>query len=286
MATPDAYLVARKWGDAMKEWSHTTRPLHCCRPPMSEDTIRAVARALSILQAFKSDDKAVTLSEIARRAELNKMTAMRLLATLEQARFVDRLASGGYRLGSAVVGLAHVYNSALSLEEYVLPSLERLARQSGESAAFYRREADHRVCLFRIDSQHRVRAQTQVGDRVPLPRGAFGRVLTRFEDTAEPGSAGVIITFADNDPDLATVAAPVFDHGLRAIGAIGVSVPIYRTTADGIHDLVSTVIKEAILLTDQLGGDPSIFQKAPQDGFIFIRCGIEVKGDLQSLVGN
>lgn len=252
---------------------------------MSEDTIRAVARALSILQTFKSDDKALSLSEIARRAELNKMTAMRLLATLEQARFVDRLASGGYRLGGAVVGLAHVYNSALSLEEYVQPSLERLARQSGESAAFYRREADHRVCLFRVDSQHRVRAQTQVGDRVPLPRGAFGRVLTRFEDNAAPESANVIITFADNDPDLATVAAPVFDHGLRPIGAVGVSVPIYRATADGIQALVSNVLEEARILTHQLGGDSSVFQQAAQDGFIFIRGGVEVKGDLKSLVG-
>ncbi|WP_049818767.1 IclR family transcriptional regulator [Pseudomonas taiwanensis] len=252
---------------------------------MSEDTVRAVARALSILQTFKSDDKALTLSEIARRAELNKMTAMRLLATLEQARFVDRLPSGGYRLGGAVIGLAHVYNSALNLEEYVQPSLERLAFQSGESAAFYRREADHRVCLFRVDSQHRVRAQTQVGDRVPLPRGAFGRVLTRYEDDTVTESAGVIITFADNDPDLATVAAPVFGHGPRLLGAIGVSVPIYRASADGIQKLVTNVIEEAIVLTNQLGGDSKILRRNHLDGFVFIRCGVEMQGDLRTLVG-
>lgn len=98
--------------------------------------------------------------------------------------------------------------------------------------------------------------------------------------------AGVIITFADNDPDLATVAAPVFDHGSQLTGAIGVSLPIYRATVTGIKNLVAQVLGEAILITQQLGGDASRLSASPVPGYMFIRDGKEMKGELESLVSS
>lgn len=240
---------------------------------MSESTIRSVHRALRILEAFRIQDEGVTLSEIARRTELNKMTALRLLGTLEESRYVERLPSGGYRLGGAVMQLAKVFSASLKLEDYVMPCLQRLGTKSGESASFYRRDQDHRVCLFRVDSQHRVRAQTRVGDRVPLPKGAFGRVLIRYEDAenCKAGCPAIVITYADNDPELATVAAPIFDFTMGVIGAVGVSLPIYRYTDEVALRLATLVQEEAGLLTEQLGGSISFHQEALPDDYVLFR---------------
>lgn len=243
---------------------------------MSETTIRSVGRALSILQAFRSQDSALTLSEVARRTGLNKMTAMRLLGTLEENRFVDKLSSGGYRLGGAVMQLAQVFNASLNLEDYVMPSLQRLAQDSGESSAYYRRDGDSRLCLFRVDSAHYVRAQTRVGDRVALPEGAFGRALVRFSEPENcvPGHAALIISQADRNRDLATVAAPVFDFTQKVVGVLGVSLPTYRYSAEVENALRQMTLREAITVTEQLGGDGEFLRRADDQDFILFK-GVE-----------
>ena len=65
----------------------------------------AVDRALSLLAAFRAGDAALTLAELAERTELYKSTVLRLLASLEHARLVQRGADGGYSLGPEVARL-------------------------------------------------------------------------------------------------------------------------------------------------------------------------------------
>lgn len=240
---------------------------------MSETTIRSVERALSILQSFRSSDSALTLSEIARRTNLNKMTALRLLGTLEENHYVDRLKSGGYRLGGTVMQLAQVFNASLNLEDYVMPSLLRLTEESGESAAYYRREENYRLCLYRVDSAHLVRAQTRVGERVLLPEGAFGRALVRYEDieNCHEGAPGLVISYAERNPDLATVAAPVFDSSHKIIGTLGISLPIYRYNDEVEACLCMLTLREAIKVTEQLGGDAQFLRAAKPDNFLMFK---------------
>lgn len=237
---------------------------------MSETTIRSVSRALSILQVFRSEDAEITLSEIARRSGLNKMTALRLLGTLEEQRYVDRLGSGGYRLGGAVMQLAQVFSSSLRLEDYVMPSLERLAQESSESSAYYRRDKEFRLCLFRVDSAHQVRAQTRVGDRVPLPLGGFGRTLMRFEDPecCRSGCPALIISHGERNSDLATVAAPVFDFTHKIVGTLGVSLPSFRYNDEVESSLCAMVLREAINVTEKLGGNSDFLRAASTEDFI------------------
>jgi DNA-binding IclR family transcriptional regulator len=237
---------------------------------MSETTIRSVSRALSILQVFRNEDAEITLSEIARRSGLNKMTALRLLGTLEEHRYVDRLGSGGYRLGGAVMELAQVFSSSLRLEDYVMPSLQRLAEASAESSAYYRRDKEFRLCLFRVDSGHQVRAQTRVGDRVPLPEGGFGRTLLRFEDPeyCQKGCAALVISHGERNPDLATVAAPVFDFTQKIVGTIGISLPSFRYSDEVEALLCAIVLREAINVTEKLGGNAEFLRAAEPENFI------------------
>jgi DNA-binding IclR family transcriptional regulator len=65
----------------------------------------AVDRALSLLSAFRSGDTALTLAALAVRAQLYKSTVLRLLASLEHARLVQKLDDGRYTLGSEIARL-------------------------------------------------------------------------------------------------------------------------------------------------------------------------------------
>src|SRR5258705_13872131 len=72
---------------------------------MAKKGAAAVDRALSIVTALGDARRALTLTETASATGLYKSTALRLLASLVRAGFVDQDVDGRYRLGSAIYRL-------------------------------------------------------------------------------------------------------------------------------------------------------------------------------------
>jgi DNA-binding IclR family transcriptional regulator len=240
---------------------------------MAEDTIRAVDRALDVLLAFSSRDSALTLTEIARRTDLNKSTVLRLLGTLESRRFIVRLGTGNYRLGPSLARLGGVFRETLQPDEQVVPALQRLAQVTGESSAYFVKEGDARRCQFRVDSQHAVRDQLRVGDTVPLGSGSYGRILIQFAPLGNrvPTAAPVVVSVGERDAQMASIAAPVFGADQALIGAIGISMPVFRFDEAQLPATVPVLLREAIELTELLGGDTSYLDQIRGNGWQLFR---------------
>ncbi len=102
--------------------------------------VAAVDRALSLLNAFRPGDDALGLAELASRTGLYKSTVLRLLASLEHARLLQRLGDGRYGLGGQVARLHTLYAASFSLDRVVLPVLRELVANTGESAAYHVRQ--------------------------------------------------------------------------------------------------------------------------------------------------
>ena len=205
----------------------------------------AVDRALSLLGAFRAGDTALPLTELAERTRLYKSTALRLLASLEHARLVQRLDDGRYALGNEVARLHAIYAASFSLDHVVLPQLRRLVQATGESAAYHVRQGQGadavRLCLYRIDSPHPVRDHIRAGDVLPLERGTGGRVLTAFDPArARGGSAadrkllaairerGYYAATGDRLAEVAGISAPVFHADGTLAAAVTLTMPTHR----------------------------------------------------------
>lgn len=202
--------------------------------------VAAVDRALSLLSVFTGGDHALSLSELAERTRLYKSTVLRLLASLEHARWIQRLEDGRYCLGPEIARLHGIYSASFSLEHIVLPVLRELVATTGESAAYHVRQGDARLCLYRVDSPHPVRDHIQAGDLLPLGRGTGGRVLTAFDDilSAAPGpdrklyrkirSDGYFAAIGDRLAEVAGISAPVFATSGAIAAAVTLTVPAHR----------------------------------------------------------
>ena len=140
----------------------------------------AVDRALTLLSAFRSGDSGLGLVELAQRTQLYKSTALRLLASLEHARLIQKLDDGRYALGAEVARLHGVYAASFSLDQVVLPVLRELVAATGESAAYHVRQGEARLCLYRVDSPHPIRDHIRAGDVLPADRGTGARILIAF----------------------------------------------------------------------------------------------------------
>ena len=219
--------------------------------------VLAVTRALQVVEAFKPGERELALAELARRTRLHKTTVLRLARTLGDRRYLVQVASGAWRLGPAAASLGARYHRSFDHAVVIEPVLRHLARKTRESAAFYVREGNTRVCVVRVDGPQAPRYHAQLGVILPLNLGAPGRVLLAY--SGEPGEPyetirrrGYHMTFGERDPAIASVVAPVFGPNDVIAGAAAVTGPIERFTADR-H--LSPVVRAAAQLTKELGGN-------------------------------
>jgi len=196
------------------------------------NTSSTVRKALQVLESVASARSGQTLAQITRLTELNKATAVRLCATLQQAGFLERDQHMVYRLGRRIWQLGQVYRQQFGFEDIVRPVVAALRDTTGESASFYVRDGAERVCLIRENSRHSIRHHVDEGARLGLSQGVVGRVLLAFSGTAGPEMAAIraagYLAAGGREQDTASVAAPVLDGGGGMIGAVVVSGPISR----------------------------------------------------------
>lgn len=205
----------------------------------------AVDRALSLLAAFRNGDATLSLAQLASRTGMYKSTVLRLLASLEHARLLQRLENGSYALGSEIARLNAVYSAAFSLDRVVMPVLRDLVERTGESAAYHVLRGEGadtvRLCLYRVDSPQPVRDHIRAGEVLPVDRGTGGRVLTAFDPRfaakaaarerriyAQIREQGYWAAVGDRLAEVAGISAPVFHADGTIAAALTLTMPAHR----------------------------------------------------------
>lgn len=230
---------------------------------MSADGVGAVDRALSIVEAFKDGDDKISLQTLSARTKLNKATIIRLIASLEKFGYVHRISQGIYALGPAFLKFSECYKNNFQLSDHIQPALRQLMYNTGESAAFFIRDGDMRVCLYKVESTTSVLvSRLQVGDsRSILPSGT-GKVLLAFSPifSERKGWENVAnnyysVSKGEREADISSVAAPIFKSNQEMVGALSVSGPTANFTDEAISTYKAQLLSAAADLTSRLGGD-------------------------------
>ncbi|WP_306155137.1 IclR family transcriptional regulator [Roseovarius sp. MMSF_3281] len=224
--------------------------------------VAAVDRALAILAAIEQSTLPRNLSEISRTTGFYKSTILRILESLLDAGYVMRVEGSKYALGPSIMNLGLAYERSNPLRHIVMPIMERLVDQGTESPSFHiRQTSDERLCLFRLDSRHSTLDRVQAGDRLPIRRGAAGKVLLAFgsdaPDTPELQQIReecFAISLGERDKLCAGLAAPVFSGGDNLIGVLSLSGPKERFAPEDIARMKQPLLTAARDLTEALEG--------------------------------
>jgi DNA-binding IclR family transcriptional regulator len=222
----------------------------------------AVTRALSLMEAFTIGEAALSLAELSRRAKMHKTTALRLARTLALSNYMVQTDDGLWRLGPAAGWLGARYQAGFDVNNVVEPALHELVKATGESASFYVREGDIRSCVARVEGPQSVRHNVRIGERLPLNKGAPGRVILAFSGaTGEPYEAirerGFHISMGERESEVSSVAAPVFALNWRLLGSMCISGPTSRLTKAKLEKHAKSVIRAANQLSYALAGGRS-----------------------------
>lgn len=228
-------------------------------PAESRNYVTALARGLAVIRAFGGDNQQMTLSDVARIANLPRATVRRCLLTLQTLGYVD---TNGrfFSLSPQVLTLAQAYLRSSVLPRVAQPFLERVSDQTGESCSISILHGEEVIYVARSSRKRIASLHRDVGTHLPAHCTSMGRVLLaalppgeldRFLRRATLGSftpytitdqsrlrqvlervarEGYCIVDQELEIDLRSLAVPVRNGTGRVVAALNVSTQSGRTT--------------------------------------------------------
>src|ERR1700712_32073 len=146
------------------------------------DFVESLDRGLRLLQKFGSTSGPMTLSDLARAADLPRATARRILFTLERGGFVS---TDGklFTLTPQVLTLAASYLRSSQVVSVLQPVLDRIATAAQEISSIAVLDGDEVVFIARGSPARVFSAGLDIGYRLPAFCTSVGRVLlSRLSD--------------------------------------------------------------------------------------------------------
>ena len=140
------------------------------------DFIESLDRGLRVFELFGADAKPMTLSDLARAADLPRATARRILFTLERAGFVS---SDGklFSLTPRVLVLAAAYLSSNQVVAVLQPVLDRLSSAAQEISSLAILDGDEVIFIARASPARVFSAGIDLGYRLPAFCTSVGRAM-------------------------------------------------------------------------------------------------------------
>jgi DNA-binding IclR family transcriptional regulator len=134
------------------------------------------ARALAVLGAFDHTHRALTLSDIARRADLPLATAHRIISELDAGRLLVRRPDGAYEIGARGWHLG-LLAPQTALREAALPHLQDLVTTTGHTVHMAVLDGPGALVLERLAGSRTLPTRHTPGTRLPLHCTAVGKAL-------------------------------------------------------------------------------------------------------------
>lgn len=247
-------------------------------------TVRAVERALDLLELLMSSQGPMNLAEISEQSNLHPSTAHRLLATLDKRDFVQQDENTKlYELGTKFMFPAVSMQSYQMLRNLAKPILQQIADRSGEGASFSVRSGNHAMPIAKISSGRTLDISLQNGALLPIHATAVGKAIlsmlpgnevrdiiekegmapstvntiTDFQKLMtilkEARNAGYATDYEEWEIGIRCIAVPVLASDGNVIGAIGVSGPAGRLTPGEMYRIADVIKTGGCMLSEKLG---------------------------------
>jgi len=245
------------------------------------ESIQSLIKALAILDCLANASEPMGVTEVAHHVGLPKATTHRLLATLHASGAATHNPdTQRYGLGPTIMRYGLMGVQRLSLHQLGRPLLERLHKQTGETAVLAIRQGDVKLFLDQVESQEEIRHRANLGQLLPLYHGGAGHAILAFMPEAEreeylsrgpfPKVTPATITDADKLRDelelvrqrryaitrtdrMTSIGSPVFDHTGAIVGALAVFAPTFRVTDSRVIDFAEMTRDAADELSGAMG---------------------------------
>jgi IclR family KDG regulon transcriptional repressor len=249
--------------------------------------VRAVERALQILNCFDDEHPERGISEISEVIGLHKATIHRILATMLSMGFVERSADGQkYRLGLQMIDLGFKVLRRMDLRRESLPFMSKFIEDWDEAidlSVFQEKEV---LYVEVMQSHHTLTIAASVGQRLPAYCTASGKLFLAYgsekdlevilggtprkytlltKNTREKllpeldqiRERGYSLDQGEYEEGIKAVAAPIRNYTGVVIAAISVPGPASRISDERTHEIARVLCEYARNISRRLGWNGS-----------------------------
>jgi IclR family acetate operon transcriptional repressor len=148
--------------------------------------VEATVRAVAILDALAAGGELGT-TDVARRTGISASTVSRQLGTLARLGLVEHVpATGRYRVGVRVLGLANAVLGRLDLRDVARPHLEELVDGVGETATLSIPGESDAITVDFVPTDRYLQGVTRLGRPSVGHASSAGKVLLAFGNVPVP----------------------------------------------------------------------------------------------------
>lgn len=242
--------------------------------------VRAVERAIEILEAFSRKKPSMSVIEIQKAVGLSRPTLYRLLETLASKGFIRAHGTPQrFSLDYGVGRLAQSWLAGLDPVTAARPILERLHEEANETVALMVVRDQQSLCVLELPSPHVLAMSRGIGPMGTLARGASGKAILAhmdsetveavfktlpkeidrkllLDDLAKVRRDGFRISRGEVFAGAVSIAAPYFNHMHCVAGSIAVFAPEARVRDDWVARMTKRIVRAAAEVSTALGHRP------------------------------
>ena len=245
--------------------------------------VGVVGKVLHILEALDASPAGLQLREIAEQTRINKSTAYRFVAHLENEGYLLRDEAGAYVVAPKLARLGAGIAYHATLRKISRPVAVALSNETKETVNIGVLDGHELLYVEVIESPHSFRMASQPGMHRPLNCTALGKALLAFlpnqqreellpmltferatprtipnlprfrKELARVLQQGYAIDDQETDMGARCVAAPILDESGSVTAAISVSGPVTRIGRDRIQAYAIAIKRAARAISAHLG---------------------------------
>ncbi|MDE2445607.1 MAG: IclR family transcriptional regulator [Alphaproteobacteria bacterium] len=249
------------------------------------NTMKTIDKALFLLGFFSLDTPEYRLSDLARAANVDKATAMRILGSLSIGGLIEQHPeTKKYRLGTAVLHLARLREASFPVVSVIQPILDALTLEVGESthACLFAGSAMTTIAI--AEPQRPTRVYINPAEALPLHATASGlaylahvpeamqknlikridfkthakgtvrnkaELMDKLEETRLNGLA---VSWRSFEDEVTGIAAPIFDWHGKVQATLSATCISNRLTDKALLGTKVAVLKASQKATQAMGG--------------------------------
>lgn len=219
--------------------------------------LSTLERGLAVLNVFSAAKPQMPLSDVAAISGLNPAVARRCLNTLVQLGYVAKQGRM-FLLKPKVLEFGDTFLSSANIEQAVVPYLQHLRDETGDSASMAVRAGDDIMYIAHVSTIRPIRLSAHAGTRFPMHATSLGKATLAFlpsdelddylehsdrqqftpntfaklaplkKELARIRRSGFAMARDEIDYGICSLAVPIFEGGERVIATINCSTTTSR----------------------------------------------------------
>jgi IclR family transcriptional regulator, KDG regulon repressor len=251
---------------------------------------KTLAKGLIVLEALAQAGGPCGVSDLAAALGISKSNTHRLLNTLVATGFASTV-DGRYAASLKMWELGTKVIDGFDVRELARPAMTRLVRETAESVRLTVLDPKSLEVIYidKIDSPQDVRTFTEIGGRAPAHCTSSGKVMLAYQDDAvvrriarklkaytpstivdpvelmrhlkKVRASGYALNQREYSPQVAGVAAPIFNAEGRVVAALSIAAPADRLPAVRLKQVTARLCDAAASVSARIQpGSTSVVQ--------------------------